>query len=366
MHKHRPLFLIFINALVILFYLLVCLIPFVIESSLSWFVSLIGMGFPYLLGAIIIFLVLWIVFLRRPAAKQMLFINILCIVIGFQQIRATFAFHFFSSGDVTERPEGIRVMSWNVTGWDIRNWDVKGHHTFQPLMFDFIEQTNPDVLLLQEFFNCTDPGIVVSYVDLLSKRGYPYYYFTPHSLTVGGAFQSGLGLFSKYPISDTAFFFPQSGGHSEGFQYADIEIKNRKVRFFNAHLESAGMTDDDVEAAGKISGGRTIFYKLKRAHYLRMDQARMLKSEMERSPHPVVLGADVDDLPNSTIYFYLKKNMQDAFTKKGSGIGRTFPYIVPNLRIDYLFASPGFRIQSFFLIPRDYSVHYPIISDLSE
>lgn len=366
MRKRRPVFLILINASVILFFLFVCLVPFMIDSSLSWLVSLVGMGFPYLLGLIIIFLVLWFILINRPAAKWMLLINIFCLIIGSRQITAVFAFHFFSSGDITERPEGIRVMSWNVTGWDIRNWDAKGHHTFQPLMFDFIEQVNPDVLLLQEFFNCTDPDIVVSYVDLLSKQGYPFHYFTPHSFTVGGRFQSGLGIFSKYPISDTAFFFPESGGHSEGFQYADIGIQNKKIRFFNAHLESVGMTGDDVETAGTISGGRTIFYKLKRTHYLRMNQAVMLKKEMDESPYPVILGADVDDLPNSAVYFHLRENMQDAFIKKGSGIGRTFPYIVPNLRIDYLLVSPEFKVQSFFLIPKDYSVHYPIISDLSE
>lgn len=365
---HRGTFsiLALLNLLVVLLFLFVCLAPFVIDSSISWLVSLAGMGFPYLLAGTIIFLIIWIIRLRHYYAKWMAAINLVVLLVGYQQIKSVFAFHFFSQGNLYERTEGIRVMSWNVTGWDIRNWKIKDRNTYQPLMFDLIEQTNPDVLLLQEFFNCTEPSVVVSYVNLLSKRGYPYYYYSPHSYTRNGKFQSGLGIFSKYPIGDTAFVFPQSGGHSEGFQYADIEIRNKKIRFFNAHLESAGMNSDDVESVGKISGSRTIFYKLRHSHHLRMNQAAILKDEMNKSPHPVVLGADVDDLPNTTVYFLLKRNLQDAFIKKGSGIGRTFPFMVPNLRIDYLFVSPELKVNTFLIVPKNYSVHYPIISDLSE
>lgn len=366
MPKRKPLILLIVNILIIIPFLIVCLVPFMIHSASSWFVSMVGMGFPYLLGIMVILLVVWIFKLNRSLAKLMIIINIVVLLLGYQQIRAVMGFHFFSNKDYIERPVGIRVMSWNVSGWDIHNWDKKNHHTYQPVMFDLIEQSNPDVLLLQEFFNCIDPDIVVSYVGLLSQRGYPYYFFSPQSITVSGKFQSGLAIFSKYPLSDTAFFFPESAGHSEGFQHADITINNKKIRFFNTHLESAGMDSDDIQAVGKIKGSRTIFNKLKFSHNIRMKQAEMLKQNMNKSPYPVVLGGDVGDLPNTTIYFYLRKNMQDAFTKKGSGIGRTFAYVAPNLRIDYLFFSPEFEVKQFNVIKKEYSVHYPVISDISE
>ena len=39
--------------------------------------------------------------------------------------------------------------------------------------------------------------------------------------------------------------------------------------------------------------------------------------------------------------------MQDAFFKKGFGVGRTFAAISPTLRIDYIFADENFRIDQF-------------------
>lgn len=366
MSQRKPVLLIFLNSITILLFLLVCLTPFTAGTSLGWLVSIIGMGFIFLLFAIIFFLLIWLFRFRRSLSKWMVIINLVVLLLGFQQIRVLFGFNFFGSRDVLERAEGIRLMSWNVSGWDINNWDAKGHQTFQPLMFDLIEQTNPDILLLQEFFNCTDPVIVPSYVNMLSKRGYPYYYFSPHSITVSGKFQSGLCILSKYPLVDTAFVFPESAGHSEGYQRADVIIQNKKIRVFNTHLESAGMNHTDLSTAGKIEGSGTIFSKLKYSHQTRIAQAMVLKKEMNQSPHPLILGGDVGELPNSTTYFYLRKGLKDAFNEKGSGIGRTFAYVAPNLRIDYLFVSPELKVNSFFVIPREYSVHYPIISDISE
>lgn len=56
--------------------------------------------------------------------------------------------------------------------------------------------------------------------------------------------------------------------------------------------------------------------------------------------------------------------MQDAFLKKGTFIGRTFRFISPTLRIDYILASPAFSIKQFEVIHVPYSDHFPLISDV--
>lgn len=365
MYSRKPVFLLALNAIIALLFLFVCLTPFLEGTGLSWLVSMVGMGFPFLLLLLLIFLLIWVFRWGKKVSRFMIVFNLIVLLAGIQQIRAVFGFHFLSGKDFMERPEGIRVMSWNVSGWDIHNWDAKNKQTYQPLMFDLIEQSGPDVLLLQEFFNCIDPDIVPSYIDMLAGRGYPYYFFSPHSITIQGKFQSGLAIFSRYPLRDTAFFFPESAGHSEGFQRSDIEVNGKVYRLFNTHLESAGMDSDDIEAVGKVKGSRTLFYKIRNSHIVRMKQARELKAEMKSSPFPVILGGDFGELPNSTTYFYLRKGMKDAFTKKGSGIGRTFSYVAPTLRIDYLFIDPSLQIKTYYKIDKDYSAHYPIISDVS-
>jgi len=56
--------------------------------------------------------------------------------------------------------------------------------------------------------------------------------------------------------------------------------------------------------------------------------------------------------------------MQDAFLKRGFGLGRTFAAISPTLRIDYIFADDHFRIDQFRRIVRSYSDHYMLVADI--
>lgn len=358
-------FFFLLNMLLILFYLTACLIPFVGES-LSWLVSMVGLAFPYLLFLLIFFFIFWLISSGKKFSLVMVAINLLVILLGYQQIKAAIGFHFFAKSDPFERPEGIRFMSWNVSKLDVSNFDNKNGNTFQPMMYDLIQQVNPDVICLQEFFNCIDPNILPSYIQLLQQKGYPYYFFSPTEFLVTGKFQSGIAIFSRFPISDTAFFNPFNAGHAEGFQFADITIRDKKIRVFNTGMESTGFTGEDVSAAKKGEGSRTLFYKLKYSNNVRDRQAAALKEQMNSSPFPVVLAADMNSVPNSKIYFLLEKNLQDAFIKKGSGFGRTFRFIAPNLRIDYLFIDPSFTVQQFNIVHKKYSDHYPIIADISE
>ena len=56
--------------------------------------------------------------------------------------------------------------------------------------------------------------------------------------------------------------------------------------------------------------------------------------------------------------------MQDAFIKKGFGVGRTFSSLSPTLRIDYIFADDHFRIDQFKRIAKKSSDHYMLVADI--
>ncbi|HJY22159.1 MAG TPA: hypothetical protein VJ279_04700, partial [Hanamia sp.] len=71
-----------------------------------------------------------------------------------------------------------------------------------------------------------------------------------------------------------------------------------------------------------------------------------------------------NDVPNSSTYFKIKDNYQDAFLKKGSFLGRTFRFISPTLRIDYILADKRFKVNQFQTIHVPYSDHYPVETDL--
>ena len=89
-----------------------------------------------------------------------------------------------------------------------------------------------------------------------------------------------------------------------------------------------------------------------------------VRDELDHSPYPSVLCGDFNDVPNSYTYFQIRGNRQDAFLKRGGGIGRTYASISPTLRIDYIFADPRFSVVQCKKVEVSYSDHYPVIADL--
>jgi endonuclease/exonuclease/phosphatase family metal-dependent hydrolase len=60
----------------------------------------------------------------------------------------------------------------------------------------------------------------------------------------------------------------------------------------------------------------------------------------------------------------IKADMQDAFLKKGFGIGHSFVGLSPTLRIDYILASKDWNIKGWESIDENLSDHHLILSDL--
>lgn len=342
-------------------YLLVCLVPF-IDPSKFWFVAVLGLGFPFLLALILIS-----VLVQAIKRSKWIFLSLIALLISWQQLSVFFRIRFHTQFTEQKKQTSLRVLSWNVSRWTESENSMKEKQgdSYRGLMLDAIQKENPDILCLQEFFQCYAPDYFPDNIGPLEKMGYKYHYFSPASKIVNDLFQTGLSVFSKYPILDSAYFKTVEGGHSEGFSYVDIQFQNKTIRFFNTHLESIGMNRSDYGEVGKTETAKSILSKIKRSYYFRTQQATQLRQEMNRSPHPVIFCGDVDDVPNSYVYFKLRANMQDAFLEKGSGLGRTFQFVSPTLRIDYMMADEQFKIEQFSKLSYKYSDHYPQIMDLS-
>ncbi len=152
-----------------------------------------------------------------------------------------------------------------------------------------------------------------------------------------------------------------------GFIVSDVETEIGTLRVINAHLESnqiSGMTEgirggnsypDRLETFGRMLTGYG------RATRLRAQQADEIRTLVETSPHPVVLGGDFNDVPSSYTYNKITTpRLQDAWVARGAGLGATFTGPLPGLRIDYFLVDTSLTVVSIERLAPLWSDHRPL------
>jgi endonuclease/exonuclease/phosphatase family metal-dependent hydrolase len=358
-------FFIYINIFVVFFFLLSCLAPF-LNPQKWWFISVLGLAFPFLLILVILIIAGWIILFKYRFAL----LNGLAILIGFKSVIVFFAFHWPGAFNYKKDPASIRIATWNVDRFiEMKRNNNKGSQT-RLKMFDLIKQQDADVLCLQEFHTSTLPDFYDNITPIQKELGYPYFYFS-FDTDGDSLFYSSI-IFSRYPIIDSGLIRYPRPTLPDVLLHADIKVNNDTVRIYTTHLQSLQLGKRDYERINKIESvedslfynSRSILSKLKRGISNRSIQADIIKNVLGDSPHPVLFCADLNDVPNSYTYHTVRGNMQDAFLKKGFGIGRTFSGLSPTLRIDYIFADSHFKIMQFNRIAKNLSDHYMLVADV--
>ncbi|MGN6602501.1 MAG: endonuclease/exonuclease/phosphatase family protein [Ginsengibacter sp.] len=374
-YYRRPVYqkiLIFLNACIVIAYLFVCLVPFVNTGS-NWVFAIPGIVFPLLLFVLLLFTIVWIIF-----KSKFVWVNVITILLGTQQILAVFSFHFSQKFTDQKTPNTLRVLQWNVMGWDQgserRNIE-NGGHALRPIMMDLVQSQNADVLCFEEFYESKDTSIFKSNISTITEMGFGYHYFVPVQ-NQDSKSNSGVAIFSKYPFVDTASFNLNPDKKGEHLIYADIKVRDKIFRIFVTHLVPIRFADwqnqrersEELYGEDAGNGYGRIFSSLLRGYAFRYYQSELVGRKVAESPYPAVICGDFNDIPNSSTYFNVKGNLQDAFLKKGAWTGRTtrtsFGIISPTLRIDYILASRSFKVNQFQIIHVPYSDHFPIETDL--
>lgn len=353
------------NIILVIVYLLACFIPYA-NAGKYWPVALLGLGFPLMLILLITFILIWAI-----ARSKWAFLPLVALLLSWQQISVFFA---FGSPVVNKtRPtNSLRVLNWNVSSWDEANKHKNGGLSHRKDMLRLIEEQNADILCLQEFFEFESSNFYEPNIPAVKRMGFKYFYFVPHYFRYKGAYRMGVAIFSKYPILDTATVPYHQNSAADNLVYADVDVNGKTVRLMTTHLQSVRFNSDDYEGINKIKNteeesleaSKTILSKIIRAYRFRSSQADQVRAEIDRSPHPVVVCGDFNDVPNSYTYFTIRGDLQDAFLAKGSGIGKTLKILGPTLRIDYILADPSLSVAAFHKFNVPYSDHYPIMADI--
>jgi endonuclease/exonuclease/phosphatase family metal-dependent hydrolase len=358
-------FLVFLNVVAAILFALACLAPS-LDPEKWWFISILGIGFPILLVIVLLFLIGWLFIKKRLAL-----ISALVLIFGIRGFSIFFALHP-SGADIpyTKQSSSLRIATWNVARFiEMKRNNNKGSQT-RLRMMEQIQQTNADIICLQEFFHSKASDYYQNLTYISRNFNYPYYFFSHDD--DGDNHYTGSVIFSRYPIIDSGIIRYPRPSLPDALVHADIKIGKDTIRVYTTHLQSLQFKPTDYEKMhnisegkdGMVSNSKDIFGKLRTALSNRKIQSDIISQVLGDSPYPVLFCGDLNDVPNSYTYKEVRGDMQDAFLKKGFGIGRTFASVSPTLRIDYIFADPVFQVEGFKRIVKPYSDHFMLVSEV--
>lgn len=345
-----------------------------LPSSVSWIVNLFALLFPFFLFLQFVFLVFWLV-----AKRKLVFIPIITLLLCFELIGSFFGFHPKST--TTQKDvSSFRVATWNAHLFNF--FENKGFLDYG--MLQEAKNFKADVLAVQEFVFSLDTLSPITLEKVKKKLGYKYVIaandraFGVHT----NIRQKNeryhpfcVAVFSNYPILRWQKVQTLKE-YNHTFLWVDLLVKSDTVRLFNIHLQSMHFAKKDYEFVENIdqqgmdvdavqTAGKSILRKMKTANLLRSGQARDVRAEIDKSPYPVIVCGDMNDVPNSNAYQIISDNLHDAFTEKGWGIGRTFKFLSPTLRIDYVLHSQSLEVEKVQVLRSMQSDHSPVVADFN-
>ncbi|QNA44844.1 endonuclease/exonuclease/phosphatase family protein [Lacibacter sediminis] len=346
----------------------------VLPASVSWIVNLFALLFPFFLILQLVFLVFWL-----AAKRKLAFIPIITLLLCLELIGSFFGFHPKSKTTQVDAST-FRVATWNAHLFNF--FENKGHLDLG--MLQEAKNFKADVLAVQELVFSLDTLSPITLEKVKKKLGYKY---------VAAANDRAFGVhtnikqkneryhpfcvavFSNYPI--LRWEKEQSiKEYNHTFLWVDLLVNSDTIRLFNIHLQSMHFAKKDYEFVENIdqqgidvdavqTAGKSILRKMKTANLLRSSQARDVRAAIDKSPYPVIVCGDMNDVPNSNAYQIISDDLHDAFTEKGWGVGRTFKYLSPTLRIDYVLHSQSLSVERVQVLRSMQSDHSPVIADFN-
>jgi endonuclease/exonuclease/phosphatase family metal-dependent hydrolase len=340
------------------------LAAYITPASDFWWLQFFGLAYGILVIVNLFIILFWLLLKRKNA-----WYSLVAILIGANRL-----FQLFQPGtSIAENklPKNsdypVKVMSFNVRLFDLYNWS--GNHEYRNKILSFLKSESPDIVCFQEYYSSEGTDYNFRMNDTLKSILPAVYSHIQYTSNLhDNKDHWGIATFSKYPIVNKKKVYYKKKGR-DLFICTDVVIKNDTLRIINAHLESIRFKTQDyrfIENLGsdateeELSTSINILKKIKWAYTRRARQIKVVKEEIDNSPHPVILCGDFNDTPASYSYHKLSDGLADAFRESGSGFGRTYAGNFPSFRIDYILHDKKFKSAGFTTHRVNLSDHYPI------
>jgi endonuclease/exonuclease/phosphatase family metal-dependent hydrolase len=343
----------------------------------SWSLApLLALTVPLWLALVALLLLYW---LRRNWRVALL--PLAALLLAWPQVQRGLPLHL---GNALQAPLGegtapkhqalntLRLLSYNVRIFNVYPQLRQLDSAAPAKAIAWLAASPADVLCLQEYYQ-EPAGTHSADGDLyrVGERlgaGSGRQVFVSKTLTNSIGAEFGLAIFSRLPIVGRGeiSFGRLTQNHA---MWVDVVGPGHgdTVRIFNTHLQSMSLDEGDIVAAGSSragfkSKGRSLLGRFTRGAAARAWQADTLLAHVRRSPYPVLLAGDLNDLPYSYAYSQLASGLQNAWATVGFGPGNTYHgRLPPVLRIDQQFAGPQWRVLACRIhteIP--YADHFPV------
>lgn len=333
-----------LNSISLFLLLLSYLSPY-ISPILFWPISFIGLIFPVLYTINILFLIYWIIGLKKP-----IWANIIILSIGISSLSN----YLGTSPNNTSAIENIKVLSYNVRLFNKYNWLTEPN--IQSKIFDFLKEKNTDILCIQEFYTA----------DKIPDLNYPYRHIgIQHKKR-----QWHMAIYSKYPQINKETVRIKDRSMNNTCIYSDLIIKRDTIRVYNIHLASNWFNTADysfIENPKKENLKKSLIgitKRMKNSYKKRAEEVEIIKKHMKESPYPIIVCGDFNDTPLSYAYHSIKGNLVDSFKNSGKGIGSSFVKI-PALRIDYILHDEKLESTNYQKYNQILSDHYAISCEIT-
>ncbi|MBR1415525.1 MAG: endonuclease/exonuclease/phosphatase family protein [Prevotella sp.] len=258
---------------------------------------------------------------------------------------------FFHSSDSSK--SGINIATYNVARFGREMNGFKAED-----ILSMMKSHQVDICCLQEYMEQSG--------DKRNSENYLNYF----SYKAQG--RSDMVIYSRYPIVDSLTI--DFAGSNQSAMWADIDVNGHLYRVFSVHLETTGINRTRHLADKQRNQGliveknallRAIYGKYTYGMVIRAQQAEMLAAEIKKSPHPVILCGDFNDVPYSYVYNTMKGDLVDGFKECGSGFMYTMNEGKKLVRIDYIFHSEELEGVNYYKHEASYSDHDPVFMRLS-
>ena len=262
-----------------------------------------------------------------------------------------------------DRAAILKVMTYNVLGF---NYHEPALGSKPSESIKLILDADPDVVLMQEGspsgLEWDEIPSLKPYQQQIAEK-YPYRYQS----------NEGLNILSKFPFTTVPLGEASQGRSPMGFnrdmtshiaRAYDLQLPNDKqLRLVDFRLQSYHLSfgkNMSVRVSPDVKP--SALERMRRSFALRDDNAKMLRSELDRSPDNVIVCGDMNDIPASHVYRVISgADLQDAWCKVDLGYGYTYNRFGLRYRIDHVLYRGDVRALRAQRIKGGSSDHYPVM-----